>query len=652
MIPSNRYSPRLAAGLQEYLLEELRRAMADRAEMEKEWRFFQKQYMGEPEFKDKTFPFPGASNIVVNIAADDVDTIHARLMAMLFGPDSLWTAGPLRPDMEDFAPRLQEFLKWAQKAELNAYPVINDWLLEMCKLGTGVLKTRYVRESKKVYEFREMLDPMTGGVRNFEQQVRAMVKDSPEIAHVSLFDWYVASTVTDHTKAQWTGERIALSWPQLVNRANAGIYQNVQGLDRYQGHFMGSEWTSFMEELQGFRTTRGTMLELFEFWVDWDIDGDGEQEALVCTIHPASRTYQRLDFNPFFNQLAPYDLSCYQRVEKRLYGIGPVQMVSDYQAEVTTIHNQRIDSGAVKNSNVIVALRTGNIRADEKIFPGRILLVDSLEEVRAMPLGSTNDYSSVQDENLTLQHAARRVGVTDWISGGDSTSTNYAAATIGVQQLREGSKRFDQVLRNVRVALSGAGMKVVELYQQFSQGRKPYYVMGEKEGQMVAAVLQFPTELVRLGVMIDVTATSASYNKEVEMRANTLVFQTLQQGYQIIMQAIMTAINPQVPMQLRAIAYQGAVAGTIMMRKIIDGHGLQDVDRLVPNIQEIFGAAAAQPAPFGGGPPAFVGGTPMGSGAQGAPGMAMLGGGVGQAPGAPVQAAIGGGFGGFGSPQG
>jgi hypothetical protein len=624
VIPQDRYSPRAAAQLLDYLIEELRTTISNRRVMEEEWRFFQRQYMGEPEYKDKTFPFPNASNIVVQLAGDDVDTIHARLMAMLYGPESLWSVQALRPDMEDFAPRLQEFLKWAQNNELDTYIPVNDWLLEICKLGTGILKTRYVREQRKIYEFREM-----GPGQVFEQQVRAMLKDSPKLEHVSLFDFYLPSEYQEIEGSPWCGERITPTWAQLVNRQNAGIYMGVDKLRNYRGHFLGSEQTMFMEQLQGFTTSRGSRFEIFEMWPSWDIDEDGEQEALVCTIHPASRSYLRIDFNPFFNQLPPYDAAVYQRVEKRFYGIGPVHMVSDYQQEVTTLHNQRIDSGSVKNANVIVALKTSNITQDEPIFPGRILLVDNVEEVKVMSLGTTTDYSSVADEQLTLTHAARRVGVTDWISGADSAGVNYASATVGVQQLREGSKRFDQVLRNVRYALRGAGTKVAELYQQFSQGQKIFHVMGDKEGGMVQQLLSFPTELIRLGVMIDVTATTASYNKEVEARTQSLIMQQLVQFYMQLMQAIQVAVNPAVPPPLRMVAYQGAVAGTIMMRKMIDTHGIQDADRLVPNIQEIFGAQQpiAQPA-FGPTDPfaaAGGGGNPLAQGPPTQPGLPALG---------------------------
>jgi len=627
MIPVNRFNPAAADQLLQYALEEIFRARADRAPKEKKWLDYQRLYRMLPEEENKTFPFANCSNLVIGLIAADVETVHARTLAQLFTPPSLWKTFPLMPEMEAYSPRLEEFLKWAQSADLNMYPVVRDWILEVCKLGTGILKTRYNRESKKVYEFREVTSPM-GGVQAMEQQLVRLVKDSPQVNHVSLFDFYVPASATDIVGSQWAAERFNPSWAQLVNRAKAGVYTNVDKLAPYLARSRGSQYEQQMQEFDRFKQSQGDRFELFEFWLDWDIDGDGEQEAIVMTMHEDSRTMVRLDFNPFFNQEKPYDFARYMAQEKRFYGIGIAEMLEMYQQEVSTMHNQRIDNNTLANAQVIIAQRNGNIKQDEPIFPGRVLLVDDVEhEVRMQAFGQIKD-STIEDEAATIQLAKQRTGVSDYIAGNSDTSVGYSAATTAIQQLREGAKRVDQFHREIRSALSSVGMKIVELYQQFSQGMKPYMVLGAKDGQTLQQVLQFPTQILRTCIGIDVTATSASYNKEVEIRTNTIILQMLTQFYAQATQALMAALNPMVPPPVRLMMMKAVQGGIILMQRILDDYGVQDSDNMLPSLQELFGNVQQQQAGFGGGfgapqQPGF-GPAPMGPGLVGPSGIPAI----------------------------
>lgn len=624
MIPASRYSPKAADQLLQYLLEEWHRAKTDRYPLEEKWKTWQQMYRQQPEQENKTFPFPGCSNVVVPIIAADVDTIHARIMAMLFGQDNLWTPRAFRPDMTEFSRSLREFLEWAQNNELDVYNAISDWVMEICKLGTGVLKTRYHRENRKVYEFREIVDQMTGQVRPTEQQVRVLLKDSPRLHHVSLFDFYVPATAVDLESATWCAERIMLTWPQLLNRANAGIYTNLGILNSWRGTSRGSTYQEFMQKLDRNVSSQGDLYETVEFWLDWDIDGDGEQEAIVTSIHPDTRTMMRLDFNPFFNQQKPYDVARYLRQEKRFYGIGICEMQEQTQDEVSTLHNQRIDNKTIANSQVIIALKNGNIKQGEPIFPGRVLLVDAIDEVKMQSFGTVYDTdSTVVDEQMAVSYGKQRTGVNDFIGANDSPTVAYAAATTATNQMREGAKKFDQVFREIRSALSGSGTKIVELYQQFSQGKKSYFALGEKDGALVEKVLTFPTELVRSGVFIDVTATSAAHSKEVEIRTNTIVLQQLTQLYAQILQAMQIVVNPQLPSQMRMVASQAIQAGTVLMGRMLELQGIQDYERLLPDMNQMMGGMQ----PNGGLGPvaaAFGGGMPMAAQPQGAPGVPAL----------------------------
>jgi hypothetical protein len=290
------------------------------------------------------------------------------------------------------------------------------------------------------------------------------------------------------------------------------------------------------------------------------------------------------------------------------------------------MHNQRLDNQSIANAMMFVALKNGNIKQDEPLFPGRILMVDDLNEIKPLMLGIPTTVD-MQQEQLTLSYASRRTGVNDFVEGNTGGSSNYATATTAVQQLREGAKRIDQTIRENRRCLSSVGVRVAELYQQFNQGGKPYLAMGPIDGQYVAQILQFPLEIIRAGVAIDVSAASAAHNKEVELRSNVMIMQQVTQYYMQLLQTLQIATNPQMPPQIQAMAHDAAVGGSILMRRILDASGIQDTDRIVPDVQTILNAGQLQLDPL---QAALGGGTPVAQGFGAAPGLqALLGGGQG-----------------------
>lgn len=629
MIPADRLHPRAVASLLEYLRYEIYRAEGERRPLEEKWAKYHRDYRCIPEFEVKSFPFYGASNLVLPVIATDVDTIFSRIMGILFAPENLWTARPLNDRMVQYAPRVQEFLQWAQHNELGVYDAVADWILELCKLGTSVLKQRYRREHKRVFQFRET----DFGV--MQQHMELMIRDHPEVSHVSLWDFLIPAYSDSIANAPWVAERIGLTWGQLQARFRAGLYQGSERISSWQNKDRGSWMLGQMQQMDRFVPGQSDRFDLWEAWLDYDVSGIGEPQAIVCTIHMPSMTILRIDYNPFFNQEKPYSAARYLRMEKRFYGIGLAEMLEQFQEEVSTLHNQRIDNATLANSTMFKARKNIGIRQDEPIWPGRWFLLDDLDDVQPMVVGQRFD-STVQYEQMDLQYASRRTGVNDYISGEFSPAMGYSTATVGVQQLRESAKRFDQTIREVRGALGETGTRVMEMYQQFNQSGKEYLVMGEADGELLHQVLQFPLELIRNGVSIEVTATSAAFNKEVEVRTNTIIMQMVMQFYQQAMQAFSYYVNPQLPGPIRMLALGMVQSGSILLRRILDTYGVQDIDRLVPELQELLNGGQQQLTSLQG---AVAGGAlpPAGAGAVG--GMATAGPGITGNPGVVPQAA-------------
>lgn len=615
MIPD--LNPRAADNILQYLTYELQRVKGERSEKEADWARWAEIYRARPKTKVKDFPFRGASNLVIPVMATDVDTTVAAVMGVLYGAPNLWSCEGLRPDALNYAARLEEFLEWAQEQELSMYSTTHDWINEAVKLGTGILKQRYLREQKKVFEWREL-----GPGRTTQQVVRKLVTDRPEVRWVPLNNFYIPANAPDVADAPWCGERLELTWSQIDARVRAGIYRedlmSKLGI-HWRDQQPKSQYSGYQDkqaELDNFMPGIGDKFELFEFWLDADL-GDGEPTALVCTIHIPSNTYARIDYNPFFFQEKPYSATRFVRIEGQFYGLGLGEMQGMFQEEISTMHNQRIDGNTIRNT-VLFKARRGAVKADEPIWPSRIFLLDDpVNDLLPMSMG-VGSSDTIGDEQFTLRYSRQRAGISDYEMGGaGNPAISYSAATTTVEMLKQGRMRLDQFLRECHKGLSETGQRVVELYQQFDQGGKPYLVMGDKDGEVVNQILHFPLDTIRLGVAVRTTATNAQYNRETKIRTDQVIYGLVMQFYQQLFMAMQIVVNPQLPPPLRILATQMIHGGTTLARRILDTYGTQDLDQIIPDLsalndisQQLGGLAPQQAVGPGGAP---VGQSPQGS---------------------------------------
>lgn len=669
MIPYDQLDPNAVGALKRYLIDELRRTIGERGPIEEIWKRWLQAYRAEPRVKEKSFPFRGAANLVIPVIASDVETIWSRLMGLLFGPENLWSTRPLRPDMVDFAPRLQEFLAWAQRHDIPGLEgEIADWLLDVCKLGTGILKTRYNRQEQEVYEWRE-----TGPGQVYEAERMIWLKDSPVVSRVALNDFYMNSSANSIKNARWCAERISLTWAQLVQRVQSGLYSGTGLQSQFGGYSdsftaygplgplepirswwardRGSKLEQFRQRMDHVVPSYGDVFEVFEFWLDYDIKNTGRPRALVCTIHLPSESYLRLDWNPFFNQEKPYDDGRYLRQEGRFWGIGLCEMLYGTQEEVSTMNNQRIDNATVCNVSLFTALKTSSVKQDTPLWPGRVLEVDSHDDFSAVPMGTKYD-STVQAEEMILSYARGRTGANDYVTGNNDPSIGYAALGTNLAQQATSAKRFDQVLREARGCLSSVGQKIVELYQQFSQGQKTFLAMGPDDGKLVQQILQMPTDIIRMGVAVDITASSAAFSKDADIRTNMLIMQMMMQVNQQVLQGMTMVVNPQMPPQLKILAVQMMQGTLILARRTVDDYDIQDAKRIVPDLNmALYGTPTPGITPFeqyGADPSAQLGGPPVGSGLTGPQGLSIGAGSNGGIAGLlPAQSSASGGSGGL-----
>jgi hypothetical protein len=273
----------------------------------------------------------------------------------------------------------------------------------------------------------------------------------------------------------------------------------------------------------------------------------------------------------------------------------------------------------------------------EPIYPGMVKITDGDPRAEFMPFKLGDINPGIPQTFGLLQSLGRlRSGVGDLQQGQITDLPGRTPATTVLSLMQEGSRRPDLTIKDLRYeGLSAVGTKVLQLLQAHigraeDQGAQSYLrfaveALGMPEGLEVAKKLAVPLEAVELGLSVQLTATSASANKEVEQRRLTEMMQVTVSAADKILGYMQLAATAPV---LAPAAIAAANGVKELVTRYLEQHDVRNIEAVVP--------AGPIPPP----PPPLPAGPGMAAGPDG-----ESGGGGGQPPGQPGGAGAAGGAG-------
>jgi len=233
-----------------------------------------------------------------------------------------------------------------------------------------------------------------------------------------------------------------------------------------------------------------------------------------------------------------------------------------------------------------------------------------------------------------MAYAERRSGISDYSLGRESSAIgDRATATGTLAIIQEGNRRFDLNVRDMRESYGLIGRMLFELNHQYRPKGLSYVTQGP-QGAMTEFAFDMPDEIITNMLGFELTASSATINKQVEQAGLLQLLQILTQNMQAGQQAAMLLANPQVPPQVKEYTASYMESLTELVKRTMMTFDQPPVD--VPDIMQSFqpqqpGMVPQAPGGMnGGGPPGPPGamGGPPGAGGPSLPGPA------GQPPGA------------------
>lgn len=564
----------------------------------------------------QSIPFKGASGDVVPAIAMAVDPIHARLDTGIFKADPVIRLKGLRKSFLDYIPALETWIEFYQKYRLQLRRVSSPRLLELTKHGTAVFKVIYDRETYPVKTYDDNWNVIKRQVTRFS---------GPRVFGVSLNDFMFPPHYQDIQLCPIVAERQRVSYEQLkIAEASKKLVNcsQVRNQEKFELTELERE-RALSANHQDSTRQEAMLIEIFEIWCEYDIDGDGIPERLICTYHRDTRTILQLRYNFYFHQRKPYVVIPYTITNDSIYGIGIAEMVKPFQDMLTKFQRMASDNAYIANTRMFIAKKESGVEKVPTIYAGKVFFVDDpSKDFKEFQMGEVYPSSLSERQNL-FGLSEKRTGVSDYLTGRESPVVgSRATATSTLALIQEGTKRVEQVLENIRNGFAEIVMMCMYIWIQYGFDDLDAVVFGDDDVQVKLRDFfdNIGKENIDGALAIDLAATDAANNRSVQQQTALALIQVVMQYLTQVLQAGQQAIQMagQVPEMAQWITEVSKAART-MFRDLLNKYEIRNPDDYLPDLErfldEITGGSFSQSGAAGGANPptnGAVGPAPVG----------------------------------------
>lgn len=560
--------------LRSYLNEELNRHYMERDPWIQDIEAWQRNYWAEPVTKRATFPFTGASTVVIPLTAITVEAMFARVDRQLFGLKQFVSAGTKNDEWEESARPVEALLDHVLKVDIDIRKPLTSSCLEIIKYGTGVMKTGYERVIKKAIR----------QIGSEEQEFDVVIKDGPIIESTAIARFLMPFSSINPQTAPWCAEEHSKSPFEIRAFEDSGLFYpgTMETLKSWiqmsaMGGVYGQErrFERDQERMEHKIAVWPKLITWFEFNISFDIDGDGRDEELIINYHRGAQFFMSIRYNHNDDLHRQWRVGVFFPVEHRWTGIGEGKMLDQFQREVTTQHRQRLDNATLANMKMVVIHRSSGYSTREPIFPGKMWEVDNMDFIKELSLSEIHE-SSFSNEQSTLIYSQQRSGVNELNLGMPQIGTP-GTATSDLARMQEGNKKFDLVYANIKKMVDQVIIDTAVNIRQFGIRNIRYYdaVSG---GNLAKVFFQQDPSMIRDGLILELAASGQQQNK-LQDRTNMIQIAGISQQY--VAGKIQLAQLLQQPQIMQMLAIEGMDVADEIMKLIYDTYDLPSAQRLI-----------------------------------------------------------------------
>jgi hypothetical protein len=231
------------------------------------------------------------------------------------------------------------------------YNFVNKAARVLATEGTVVIQTGWDYEDEEVAELVEtvMVDEYGNEyIEMVEQEVTKVIKNQPTARVCRNEDIYIDPTcMDDMDKCQFVIYRYETDMSTLKQD---GRYKNLDKI-KSQETARDTMYTPEDTTRFNFEDDARKKLVVYEYWGNYDVDGDGEVEPIVCAW--VDNTIIRLEENPYPDKKPPFVIAPFNSIPFQMFGEALAENIGDNQKVKTAITRGIIDNMAQSNNGQI-----------------------------------------------------------------------------------------------------------------------------------------------------------------------------------------------------------------------------------------------------------------------------------------------------------
>lgn len=322
---------------------------------------WQLEYQGKPYGNEQK----GKSEIVSRDIKRQDEWQHASVKDPFVSDSDIVKCRPVTAEDRAAAEQNELVLNYQFCRKFNRYKFMTDVIKLHYAEGTVVVKTHWdyedevVEEDVPIWALDANLQPIQVGTKRVKKRKILVNKPGAKVCRIE--DIYIDPSCEGDIegKAQFIIHRYETDISTL---RKAGKYKNLKKLAM---SMQGRDMPNFEEDYDPedetefhFGDTARKKILVYEYWGNYDVDGDGIVEPIVCTW--AENIILQLEENPYPEKDLPFMILTNNTIPFKIYGEANAELIGDNQKMNTAIKRGVIDNMANSN-NAQKGMRVGSL---------------------------------------------------------------------------------------------------------------------------------------------------------------------------------------------------------------------------------------------------------------------------------------------------
>ena len=340
------------------ILKNLKADMKEAERLQREWFIKREEWSSQTEGAPYGNEVEGKSKIVSKDIKKQREWMIPSITDPFLSTSDVIKCNPVTYEDAKAARQNELLLNTQFCRKFNRYNFIMKATKVLVTEGSVVIQTGWDYEEEEVEAEVEVVNTDENGREFVDTEISMqtnVIRNQPTAVVCRNEDIFIDPTcMDDMDKCQFVIHRYESSLNALKQD---GRYENLDKVEAAQYNLTNDP--QYLREDQTYFEFKDKPRKKFvvhEYWGNYDIDGDGIAEPIVCAW--VGNTLIRLESNPYPDKKPPFVIVPFSAVPFHMFGEALAETIGDNQKIKTAITRGMVDNMA-KSNNAVVATRKG-----------------------------------------------------------------------------------------------------------------------------------------------------------------------------------------------------------------------------------------------------------------------------------------------------